>query len=90
MLILILVFKVAICFCVCLFCIIWPLKISQMLHLVLTQRNKKEKYPYKTNLGCSDIILYGTFRDQLKINLKYMILSIYNLLSEEGEIVLHM
>lgn len=61
-----------------------------MLHLVLTQRNKKEKYPYKTNLGCSDIILYGTFRDQLKINLKYMILSIYNLLSEKGEIVLHM
>ena len=55
-----------------------------MLHLVLTQRNKKEKYPYKTNLGCSDIIFYGTFRDQLKINLKYMILSIYNLLSEKG------
>lgn len=90
MLILILVFKVAICFSVCLFCIIWPLKISQMLHLVLTKRNKKEKYAYRANLGCSDIILYGTFQDQLKINFNYMILSIYNLWSEKGEIILNM
>ena len=75
---------------ICIICFVLCIIINQMLHLVLTKRNKKEKYPYRTNLGCSDIILYGTFQDQLKINFNYMILSIYNLWSEKGEIILNM